>query len=369
MKKAAVVSVALLLLLGVAFGARREEVKDQVDPLTVTAGVQETTEAKEVQESAEDGESSRLPEIDTSLDLPAGARIAVVSKSTKGEFWSEIKRGMSAAVSAVNEAYGFSKSEQITMTFEGADSELDVETQINTLDAVISENPTAICISVSDSDSCQAQLEGARENGIPVVTFDSGVSEEEQEMVFAHCSSDNEQIGQEAAGQLAAAMGESGQVAVFSAQEKTQSIQDRVSGFLETIESYEDIEVVEVVYQDEVDDMQTAIEEVLEEYPSLGGVFCTNADISELYLGTDKARECTAVMVGVDATEKQQEAIRSGDEIGVVSQDPYAIGYQTIWAAVQAMSMGAEVDFPIVLESAWIDAETIDDAASENFLY
>lgn len=49
------------------------------------------------------------------------------------------------------------------MTFEGPDNEEDVETQINTIDAVIAENPDVLCISASDMDSCEAQLEAAKE--------------------------------------------------------------------------------------------------------------------------------------------------------------------------------------------------------------
>ena len=69
------------------------------------------------------------------------------------------------------------KDDQITMTFEGPDNEEDVETQINTIDAVIAENPDVLCISASDMDSCEAQLEAAKENGIPVIAFDSNVAE------------------------------------------------------------------------------------------------------------------------------------------------------------------------------------------------
>ena len=44
------------------------------------------------------------------------------------------------------------------MTFEGPDNEEDVESQINTIDAVIAENPDVLCISASDMDSCQDSL-------------------------------------------------------------------------------------------------------------------------------------------------------------------------------------------------------------------
>lgn len=46
-------------------------------------------------EAVEDGDESPLiPEIDTSVKIQAGSRIAVVSKSTKGEYWKMVKKGM-----------------------------------------------------------------------------------------------------------------------------------------------------------------------------------------------------------------------------------------------------------------------------------
>ena len=49
--------------------------------------------------------------------------------------------------------------------------ELDVESQINTIDAVLAENPTVLCLSAIDMESCGAQLEEAMGNEIPVVIF------------------------------------------------------------------------------------------------------------------------------------------------------------------------------------------------------
>ena len=190
-------------------------------------------------------------------------------------------------------------------------------------------------MSASDIESCQAQLEAASENGIPVVVFDSNVNEDE--LVAAFRGTDNTYVGKLAAEKLADAIGGSGKIAVFSAQEKTESSQKRVGEFKETIMEYPDITIVSELYTDKVDDMETAMADVLNRYPDLSGVFCTNEDVSDLYLGLDKG-EKAPVMVGVDATTVQQKAIADGQELGTVSQDPYAIGYQTIIAAAQAMS-------------------------------
>ena len=239
MKRAAVATAALLAVSTLLTGCQKEEVEKLVAPLV--ADVQETPEAEEMEEE----QNPAIPEIDDSLSIEPGAKIAVVSKSTKGEFWDKVKEGMQNAVKDVNTAYGFKKDEQITMTFEGPDNEEDVESQINTLDAVIAENPSVVCVSAGDMESCQAQLEAARENGIPVIAFDSNVSD--TELITAFRGTDNTQIGKYAAYKLGSAIGKMGNVAVFSAQEKTESAQQRVKGFLDNIANYTDIKVVETV--------------------------------------------------------------------------------------------------------------------------
>ncbi|MBS6713174.1 MAG: substrate-binding domain-containing protein [Ruminococcus sp.] len=367
MKRAVVAAISLMTGLTMLTGCSKAEVEETIQPLVADAIEESDSEAEAVDEQ---DESPLIPEIDTDVKIEAGSRIAVVSKSVKGEYWKMVKKGMEDAVKAINDAYGFKKDDQITMTFEGPDNEEDVESQINTIDAVIAENPDVLCISASDMDSCQAQLEAAKENEIPVVAFDSNVSE--KKLVKAYRGTDNVQVGKMAAYQLGSALGKMGKVAVFSAQQKTKSVQDRVDGFMNNIQKYGDIEVVEVIYSDQVDDMETAMKEVLDKYPALDGVFCTNADVTELYLGLEKSDAGDApALVGVDATTKQQEAIRNGEEIGCVSQQSYAMGYQTIWTAAEttAPKKSVTIEKNLLLNPAWIDSKSVDDPDSSAYLY
>ena len=367
MRKAAVTAMSLLAVLTTLTGCSRAEVEETIQPLVADA-IEETDSQAEAVEGLQ--ESPLIPEIDTSVQIAAGSRIAVVSKTTTGAYWKLVKKGMEDAVAAVNEAYGFKKDEAITMTFEGPDKEEDVESQINILDAVIAENPDVLCMSAADMNSCQAQLEAAKENGIPVIAFDSNVSE--KKLIRAYRGTDNVQIGKMAAYRLGTAIGKMGKVAVFSAQEKTKSVQDRVEGFLNNIDNYGDIEVVKVIYSDQVDDMKTAMQEVLEKYPALDGVFCTNADVTEMYLDLEKSDAGEGIaLVGVDATTKQQEAIRNGEELGTVSQQPYAMGYQTIWTAIEATAprKSANIEKNVLLNPAWIDESCLDDEEYQDYLY
>ena len=377
MKKAA---VAVLFLAGaviVAGGSGKiGSFTHLIADVQAEDDLQDGTEVPEHEISAAEAdnegmEEDRASKIDTTITLGAGSRIAVVSKATDGEYWKLVRQGMEAAVKDINTAYDFTSDDAVTMTFEGPSDESDVETQINTLDAVIAENPTVLCLSASDIESCQAQLEAASENGIPVVVFDSNVNDDE--LVAAFRGTDNEYVGKLAAEKLADAIGGSGKIAVFSAQEKTESIQKRVEGFEEAIAAdYPNISIVSKIYMDQVDDMSEAISNVLTSYPDLAGVFCTNENASNLYLSVDKG-ENAPVMVGVDASTVQQDAIKNGQELGCVSQDPYEIGYQTIIAAAQAMStdeeQAAAVEKNVLLEPGWIDAANIEDSQNSNYLY
>ena len=322
MKRAAAAAISLMTGLAMLTGCSRAEVEETIQQLVADAIEESDSEAEAVKE---EDESPLIPEIDTDIKIHAGSRIAVVSKCVKGEYWKMVKKGMEDAVKEINKAYGYKKDDQITMTFEGPDNEEDVETQINTIDAVIAENPDVLCISASDMDSCEAQLEAAKENGIPVIAFDSNVAK--KKLVKAYRGTDNVQVGKMAAYQLGSALGKMGKVAVFSAQEK---------------------------------------------YPPLDGVFCTNADITEMYLNLEKSDEHDApALVGVDATTKQQEAIRNGEEIGCVSQQPYAMGYQTIWAAIEttAPKKSVVIEKNVLSNPAWIDADCLDDPDYSGYLY
>ena len=57
-----------------------------------------------------------------------------------------------------------------------------------------------------------------------------------------------------AAEKLAAALGETGAVAVFSAPEMTESGKQRMEGFQKELENHPGVEIVEIIYLDQVED-------------------------------------------------------------------------------------------------------------------
>ncbi len=305
----------------------------------------------------------------TSLDginLEAGSHIAVVVKSTKNGFWMSVKSGMNAAVKDLNEKLGYKGDNKIKLSFEGPSDETNVDNQINIIDAVLEENPDVLCLSAIDMDSCQAQLEAAEENGIPVIVLDSGVKAGN---VNATCVVDNYQAGAQAAVKLADAIGGSGKVAVMAHVESAQNCQEREQGFTETIaEKYPDIEIVNISHQNEETSVSEMAESVLKLFPDVKGYFCTNENTAGAVLDAISASGKEIAVVGIDAGKKQKDAIKSGKEVGVLVQNAYGMGYATVVAAARA-ALGMENDENINPGIEWIDAENISDERYANYLY
>ena len=300
------------------------------------------------------------------INLEAGSHIAVVVKSTKNGFWTSVKRGMDAAVADLNEKLGYKGDDKIKLTFEGPSDETDVEDQINIIDAVLGENPDVLCLSAIDMDSCQAQLEAAEENGIPVIVLDSGVKTGN---VNATCVVDNYQAGVQAAVKLADTIGGSGKIAVMAHVESAQNCQEREQGFTETIaEKYPDIEIVNISHQNEETSVSEMAESVLKLFPDVKGYFCTNENVSGDVLDAISASGKEVAVVGIDAGKKQKDAIKSGKEVGVLVQNAYGMGYATVVAAARA-ALGMENDESINPGMEWIDSENISDERYANYLY
>lgn len=299
------------------------------------------------------------------LNPEPGTRIAVVVKNTKTGFWKNVKKGMDDAVEDLNEKMGYKGEDKIKISFEGPGNETDVESQINIIDAVLSENPSILCLAAIDMESCQPQVEGATLNGIPVVVLDSGV---QSEQVNAICATDNYAAGTEAAKKMAEALGEKGQVAIMAHVETSESSQKRVAGFTDEMKNHPEIEIVNISYENEETSMSELAEAVLKLYPEVKGYYCTNEIATNNVLDIVNTSDKEVKVIGFDSGEKQIKAVKDGVELGMFAQNPYGMGYATIVAGVRA-DQGLENDAFINTGYQWIDSTSIELPEYKNYLY
>ena len=300
------------------------------------------------------------------LNPEPGSHIAVVVKNTKSSFWNSVKKGMDQAVKDLNQKMGYKGEDKIKISFEGPTEETDVESQINIIDAVLSENPSVLCLAAIDMESCQAQLEAAAENDIPVVVLDSGV---QSDLVNSVCATDNYTLGTEAAKKLAEVIGGQGQIAVMTHVAASQTSRDRETGFMETItNNYPEIEIVNISHENPETSMTEMAEAVLKLYPDVKGYFGTNEHAANAVLDAVSASGREIVVLGIDAGKKQIDAVKKGTEIGTFVQNSYGMGYVTIVAAMRA-DLELENDAFINCGYQWIDGSNIELPEYANYLY
>lgn len=300
------------------------------------------------------------------LNPEPGSRIAVVLKSTRDDFWTTVRSGIEDGVQALNEKMGYTGEDQITVSFDGPADDTDVEKQIDLIDTVLSENPSILCIAAIDRQSCEAQLEMAAENDIPVIMIDSGV---ENGPVSALCATDNYEAGAEAARKLAEAVGDDGQIAVMTHTESAQTSQDREKGFTDEItKNHPNIEIVNISHENEDFTMEKMADAVFTLYPDIEGYFCTNEAASEAVLSATDASGKELAIVGFDSGEVQRNAVENGTQIGFIAQNPYGMGYAAVIAGVRA-DLGLTVDTFINTSFQWIDSSNIENEEYSSYFY
>lgn len=314
----------------------------------------------------EEGEKGKYTDV-SGLTAEPGTHIALVLKNLESSYWKAVREGAEQAVERINGELGYSGEDQVYLTVDGTKGEEEeaVDTQINTLDALLAENPGALCLAAVDMQSCQAQMEAARESEIPVVILDSGI---DSELVAAVCMTDNRTAAKEAARQLCGRLGQEGQVAVISYSRRTETSEQRVQGFLQEVqENHPEVQVMEILYEEED---QTAGElwlQLREAYPDLDGLFCTSSTVTLQVLDELEDEEQLEI-VSFDADQRQLEAIEEGKLSGTICQNPRGMGYAAVAAALRAMA-GETLDRHIDTGYQWVDRQLLQQQTGENYLY
>jgi ribose transport system substrate-binding protein len=210
-----------------------------------------------------------------------------------------------------------------------AAANFDAARQTAQVEDFIVQKVDAMVVSPCNSASIGRSIEDANRAGIPVFTADIAADEGE---VVSHIASDNVAGGRLAGEYLAKALNYRGNIVIIDAP-ITTSVLDRVQGFLEVIQKYPDMQVLDRPNAEGQRVLALkAMEDMLQAYPDIDGVFGINDDSA---LGALAAIEASGkydiVVVGYDATPDAVDAIRRGSPLKAdVIQYPKKIGSTTI---------------------------------------
>ncbi|WP_088102822.1 ABC transporter substrate-binding protein [Halalkalibacter urbisdiaboli] len=285
--------------------------------------------------------------------------IPIVSKGFQHQFWQAVREGAEQAA----EEYG------AEITFEGPESESNVDRQIDMLRAALDNKPDAIGFAALDSQASIPFLEQAEENNIPIVAFDSGV---DSTIPVTTAATDNIAAAALAASKMAELIDGEGQIALIVHDQTSITGVHRRDGFVEYIEeNHPNIEIVDIQYGagDHLKSTDLA-KTILLAYPDLKGFFGANEGSAIGIINAVKELNKTGdiTVIGFDSGSLQVEAINNGVMAGAVTQNPIGIGYETVKAAVLAAS-GEPVEESIDTGFYWYDKNNINDEKIQAVLY
>jgi ribose transport system substrate-binding protein len=283
----------------------------------------------------------------------------VISKGFQHQFWQAVKLGSEKAAKELN----------VDITFEGPETEAQVDKQIEMLQVALDKKPAAICFAAVDSKAAIPLLEKAKAANIPVVAFDSGV---DSDIPVATATTDNIAAAAAAADHMAKALGNKGKVAIIAHDQTSRTGIDRVKGFTDQIKNkYPDITIVSTEYgAGDALKSTEIVKAVIAANPDLGGYFGANEGSMKGVMNgvKESGKEGKIVMIGYDAGKQLKDEIRSGVVLGAISQDPVGIGYKCVDAALKA-TKGEQLPKVIDTGFVWYDKSNIDDPALQPLLY
>jgi ribose transport system substrate-binding protein len=285
--------------------------------------------------------------------------IAIVSKGFQHQFWQAVKEGAEKAAEEFD----------VEITFEGPESETQVDKQIEMLQAALDKKPDAIGFAALDSQAAVTLLEKTKEQNIPVIAFDSGV---DSDIPLATASTDNIAAAALAADKMAELIGGEGKVALVVHDQTSVTGVQRRDGFANQIkDKYPNIEIVDIQYGggDHLKSTDLA-KAIMQAHPDLKGIFGSNegSAIGVVNAVQEMNKVGSITVIGFDSGKQLIDAIKSGTAAGAVTQNPVGIGYETVKAALAAIN-GDNVEKVIDTGFYWYDKDNIDSEEIQSAIY
>ena len=273
--------------------------------------------------------------------------IAVVLKCTTSEYWGYVEEGCMQAAEELG----------IKVTVTGPNAESDVAEQVNMIETAIGSGCDAIVCAPNDAAAANGALQAAIDAGIPVLSVDTNCGIEGQ---TSFVGTMNDEAAYQGGLWAAEQLGEGAKAVIIYGQEGDNTSNLRQAGYTKACEE-KGIEVLDALSgQNTIDGAVKTMEDLLNKHgDAIDVVFCHNDDTA---LGAAKVCEeagyTDIIIVGFDGNASALEAIASGESLvkATVAQQPTAMGYQVVKAAVAAIN-GEAVE-PVI--AADVKVMTID---------
>ncbi len=232
--------------------------------------------------------------------------IAVVTYSLAEEFGVDVIKGAEA------------KAEELgNIEIVYPDAAGDMQKSIAIVEDMTTQGVDAICISPVDASATIPYIEKAREAGIAVVNWDIEMDTEVDGKVLT----DNFEGGAMGADYLVEKMGDKGTVLIVDDLESVTSTYERNKGFEDRLkEIAPDVKVIRQLSSGTRDTHRSTVENMLQAYPEITGIFCADGDRTlGAYVACEANDRKDVLIAGYDATPEQLEImLKDGPDCNLI---------------------------------------------------
>ena len=221
----------------------------------------------------------------------------------------------------------------------------DAAKQTSDIEDLVSRNVGVLIVNPVDSDAVAPAVKSAMSQGIKVIAVDRGVNGVD---VDCQIASDNVAGARMATEYLMELVGEGAKVAELQGVPGASATIDRGEGFHQVADKSLQVAASQTANFNRAEGM-TVMENILQSDGAIKGVFAHN---DEMALGAVEAVVASGKdikIVGFDATDDAQKAVKDGKMAATVAQKPDKMGETAIETAVKIMA-GETADKSIPVE-------------------
>jgi ribose transport system substrate-binding protein len=252
--------------------------------------------------------------------------LAVIPMGTTHEFWKAIHAG---ALTAARELGA-------EIIWKGPLKEDDRNEQIQIVETLTNAGVDALVLTPMDDRALVRPVIEAKKLGIPTIIFNSALQGNHH---VAFIATDNYKGGVLAAERIGLLMRGKGRLILIRLKEGVEGTTKREEGFLQTIRSK--FPAIQILSDNQYAGVSTeqayqTSENLLARFNDVEAFFTPNesSTFGCLRALQDHGLAGKIIHVGFDSSKKLIEALSKGEISGLVLQDPFRMGYQSVRTAV-----------------------------------
>jgi ribose transport system substrate-binding protein len=280
-------------------------------------------------------------------------RIAVIPKGTTHFHWKSVEAGARKAADEMG----------VELMWKGPLKENDRAQQIAIVEQFVSDGVDGIALAPLDDVALARPVHAAMEKKIPVVIFDSALKGEVGKDFVSYVATNNKLGGEMAGEEFARVMGDKGKAMLLRYMEGSASTVEREAGFLEALAKHPGITLISSnrYLGATAAEAQTNAMNMIDQIKEADGVFASNesATFGLLLALRQNGLAGKIKVVGFDSSDALIEAMRKGELLATIAQNPRKMGYELTKTLVNAIN-GKPVEQSIDSGAKLLTPENLD---------